>query len=475
MVQPTNNAQEAGGVAQQAAPHRWLRRCVVVLLVGACLVALNAALTYALLPYGGQTEAIWHQYYAKKDEPIDTLVVGGSYAMQDFVPSVIDERLGSHTYNLATPSQSRVSTLTAIRDAYEDHGISRVFIGTSADNMWGMLKEIKYDTTFFLAEAQGRSLMRSIPTYASMVTQPRFFGDANSFAAIMPWLANHVSYNRSAIQENLQLKATLTPEEALSANGLQMDAQGFIPQYGVYSGNDSADRATVAGDEEYQMSDLTKQEYRAICRYCKQHGIKLYFVVAPRPDFATVRFEKEGGYAVSLAQYEQLAREEGAEVIDFSLTKPEFYRAAEWEFHDVSHLNYDAAVRFSGVLADTIARMEAGEDLSGNFYPHTVEGWQEYLSTIDSLSLVTFYPTVNETAIDLEIKAFAGPSVAVEYQVSRVLADDSLEVLRPYSTETTFSYPIEGHGGVTLRVDARKVGAGAAEQPERYCVRWISY
>ena len=119
-----------------------------------------------------------------------------------------------------------------------------------------------------------------------------------------------------------------------------------------------ADRATVAGDEEYQMSDLTKQEYRAICRYCKQHGIKLYFVVAPRPDFATVRFEKEGGYAVSLAQYEQLAREEGAEFIDFSLTKPEFYRAAEWEFRDVSHLNYDAAVRFSGVLADTIARQK---------------------------------------------------------------------------------------------------------------------
>lgn len=475
MFQAVNNVQETGGVAQQTSPYRWLHRLVPVLLIGACLVALNAVLTYALLPYGGQTEAIWHQYYTKQDEPIDTLVVGGSYAMQDFVPSVIDERLGSHTYTLATPSQSRVSTLQAIRDAYEDHGIARVFIGTSADNMWSTQKEVMYDTTFFLAEARGRTLPRNVVSYARMVVQPRFFGDANSFATLMPWLANHVNYNLSSIRENLVSKATLTPKEALSANGLELDPQGFVPQYGVYSGNDSAERATVAGDEEYLMSDLTKQEYRAICRYCKQHGIKLYFVVAPRPDFATIRFEREGGYAVALAQYEQLVHEEGAEFIDFSLTKPDFYRAAETEFRDVSHLNYDAAIRFSGVLADTIARMEAGEDVSGRFYPHTVEGWNEYITTIDSLALATFYPTVGVDSIDLELKAFAGPSVEVEYQVSQVLADDSLKILQPYSAKTTFSYPIEGHGSVTLRVDARKVGVAPEDQPARFCARWINY
>ena len=475
MARNTNTTSAVDGPNPPAAPHRWLKRCLLAVLALAVVVAINAVLTYALVPYGGQTEAIWHQYYAKSDEPIDTLIVGGSYAMQDFVPSVIDEHLGSHTYNLATPSQSRVSTLTAISDAYEDYSISRVFIGTSADNMWGMLKEVKYDTTFFLAEAQGRSLAHNIPTYTRMVMQPRFFGDANSFATVMPWLCNHVDFNLSAIKENLELKASLTPEEALVANGLQMDEQGFIPQYGVYSGNDSADRATVAGSEEYEMSELTKQEYRAICRYCREHDIKLYFVVAPRPDFATVRFEEEGGYAVSLAQYEQLAREEGAEFIDFSLTKPEFYRAAEGEFRDVSHLNYDGALRFSALLGDTIARMEAGEDLSADFYPHTVAGWNDYLATVDSLALVTYYYTVSDSSIDLDIKAFTGPKVEAEYQVSRVRADDSLEVLRPYSTDTSFSYPIEGHGSVTLRVDARKTGADPGAQDERFCVRWIDY
>lgn len=428
---------------------------VVCLL--AVLVALNHALIYALVPSGGMTEVIWRQYDAAADDALDTVVVGSSYSMT-IDPTALDETLGSRSFNLSTPSQSRQASLVAVQDAYEDHGIKRVVMGIAVGNMSMYEHELMYDIAFHLNESAGRGLGHFLRTYASMTTGPEYWGKADSLAAMVPWAAYNVGWSPSVIRENVRNKRSRSPEELLAGNGYRTKGQGYIIQGGLIDLQTVSERAVAATPEEYEVDERIIEEYRRIATYCSEHGIELYLVVTPRPEAALIRFEEEGGYARAMGRFKEALSDTDAVFLDFSLTDPDFYRVELDEFRDIGHLNAAGAERFSSVLGDVIGRMEDGEDVTGLFLGHDDEGWARYLDAVSGIALAPFFATVGDGEIALELKSWAGTGVVTEFEVSRRLEDGSYEVLRPYNTENSFSYRTEGHGVETLRVAARVQG-----------------
>ena len=111
--------------------------------------------------------------------------------------------------------------------------------------------------------------------------------------------------------------------------------------------------------------------------------------------------------------------------------------------------------------------------MSDLFYDHTVEGWNEYLDSVKGIAVLKFGYEERDDAIDLFIKTYKAPSTQVEYEICAAEQGQDFRVVRPYAQETTYSYPIEGSGEVTIAVRARQVGSDV--DVERSCTHVIAY
>ena len=456
-----------------------LRVARVLASIVACLVAvvvLNMVLSYALFPYGDEAEIKWEQYRSFSDRTIDTVIVGSSYAGQGIDPAMLDDTLGSATYSLTTAAQPRIASLVAIRDAYEEHHIKRAIIGLSIKSMYDANDWVPYGIAFVAAESKGQSLVHAAQTYLQVTLANQYTRTANGLAALAPWSVYHVGLSPATIMQNIKLKQTYSAVEWGREKGTTLTEAGYVPVGGHFNSRKVAVSAAAATPAESAPTEEALRQYLDICDYCTAHDIKLYVVAIPLCDYALLRYENEGGYATAIAPFVDAMTEAGATFLDFGLSRPEYYWPLPNEIRDEQHINDVGAARFSSYLGEVMAAVERGEDVSGRFYPHTVEGWQEYLSTVESIAVATFYPTVRAGAIDLELKAFASPSVAVSYRVSRVLEDGETEVLRDWSEEETYTYPTEGHGKVRLLVQARRSDkVNLPKARTRGCARTILY
>ena len=454
------------------------RRVGIVLarafVVVGILLAVDLLLCHLLFPAGSISEALWYQYRQRDDAEIDTLICGTSFVMQGIDPALIDETLGSHSQSLATPGQSRTSTLIALRDAYEDHHITRAIIGVSIESMNRTETRPAYNIAFAINEMRGQSLPHAASTYLRTLSDHQHLSSADSFAMLAPWTIWNAGFGIDEIRTSLRQRSTMTPLEVQAELYRQpITEQGFAPAWGELRISEVATYATAPDDSEYEVDERVLDEYRAICRYCAQRDIKLYFTCMPWIDYLLVRYERPGGYALAIKPFVDAMTEEGATFLDCALLRRSHYRAKLSDFYNEQHLCYEGAERFTPVLADVIARAERGEDISELFYEHSLAGWEEYLQSVRGILLSTFTATPVDGAINLAMKSWAAPDIEVEYAVFRAREEGGWEQLTDYSTADTFSYPVEGHGEVTLRINARR--AGSKKRCERFCTRHIYY
>ena len=450
-----------------------LKAIAWLVFVAVAVVLVNRFLFYALVPYGGQTEVIWAQYYDLADEDIDTLIAGSSYGMECIDPEVLDAELGWSTYSLATPFQTRDATMRAVRDAYEDHHIKRLILGAGIDKMFSDDNGLEYDLSFAHGEALGGSLARAFAAYIDVAVRRPYFGNTSSLAVAVPWLVWHVDLNREAIEENMTMRATLSPQEACATQHLYPTERGHIPHYGQVDLDVVAESSIVAPDSEYKFIDGAREQYLELFDYCKAHDIQVIMITTPWPDCSLMRYEREGGYAIAMAEFEKVAQEADIMLLDFALVRPEAFDTTIEDYHDAWHLNGEGAQRFSKFLASTFKKVEAGEDVSGLFYPHTAEGWNEFCNQVEGIALATFDYKVDDDSIDLAIRSYKAPSTQVEYEIYAAEQGEDFKLVRPYSQDETFSYPIEGSGNVAIAVHARQVGSDV--EFERSCTLSIPY
>lgn len=450
-----------------------IKTVVWLVFVAVVAVLANKALFYALVPYGGQTEAIWAQYYDLADEDIDTLIAGSSYGMECIDPKILDEELGWSTYSLATPFQTRDATMRAVRDAYEDHHIKRLILGAGIDKMFNDDNGLEYDLSFAHGEALGGSLSRAFAAYADVAVRRPYFGNSSSLAVAVPWLVWHVDLNRQAIEGNMAMRATLSPQEACAEQHLYVTDRGHIPHYGQVDLDVVAESSIVAPDIEYKFIEGAREQYLELFDYCKAHDIQVIMITTPWPDCSLMRYEREGGYAIAMAEFEKVAKEADVTLLDFALVRPEAFDTTIADFHDAWHLNGEGAQRFSKFLASTLKKVEAGEDVSNLFYAHTVEGWNEFCDQVEGIALATFDYEMHDDAIDLSLRSYKAPSTQVEYEIYAAELGEDFRLVRPYSQNETFSYPIEGSGSVTIVVHARQLGSDI--EFERSCRLDIPY
>lgn len=465
--------------------HVVLRRIAWGLAFLVIAITTNLLLTFALEPYGTAAEVTWYDYrtFTSSGNRLDTLLIGSSYAQRDLDPLVMDEALGSTSFNLATPAQSLANSFSSLRTVVQDHHISRMVLCIGANALqtdpW-----YNAQVTFLQAKSLGEPPSRVLENVANIALDASNFGTSRSLTWVFPWRYSYVELKRESIGANIHLRlSTSNP----------IDASAVTNPDWVYwgRGHGSYDDihnpyTTLPNDYQFDLTaglqDGLVQTLTTMLDYCAQNGVQTYVVIGPRPTYAGA-FHRDDGFAQIMASIQRVVEEHGATYYDFNLAKPDFYRPAIAEFVDSQHLNTTGSRRFSSVLGSLIADHEANRSTSDKFFSY--DEWDSYLKSMDELQLCYFDYTVSHDAIELVAHSITTTESPVEYQVEvrdidpndttiheeirqGTVSLDEMHVVREFGTEDTFTIPVEGAGETLVCMRARMQNNSAGNEVVYY-------
>ena len=449
----------------------WLRRTLAVLCVLAALVALDVALTWALEPYGSNSDSVWYEYRqaTAAGEQFDAIVIGSSVAQDSLQPGPINEALGAHSFCLASPGQSLESSAEALKVALADHPVRRVILGTSytqlAEEPWA-----NSNMAFVQALCNGQPMGEQAARYLKLLMNPDYVGTVSSLSFLMPFTLSHVSYTPSAIMGNIRNRLECaTPMEAQAR--IDGSWQPLGNGYANYEGqvNPEVLGANFLGINHLAylglggkgLNESELRGLREICELCEERGVELVVLVAPHPCFEVLSIAE--AYPKDMAAVQEYVTSKGALYLDFNMAHQDLYDIHEGDFIDATHLNRAGAERLTPIFADVVRRAESGEDVSAQFYAY--DRYNEYLASLDSIYYVCFEEEHADDGVQLTGIAYAGSRCQVEYAYEIQEDDGSWTRVRDWSADPECTLADDGYRFLNVRILARQAGA---TDPERY-------
>lgn len=438
----------------------------VLLGVVAVLLGVNVALSYLMLTYGAESEAIWSSYYQARDQRIDTVVVGSSYAAHAIDPAALDSSLGSSSWSLAMPAQDPRGSYQAIKAAIEDHGVRRVIYGIGVDTMvedpWPNAAVVST-----LAKMQGEPVGRKVEDAVSLATDPGFLTSHKSLGVMFPWTMGTIGFSRTGIRANLDKRAS--GKDPLAA------AKGTLPGW-CYQGQGYGNAALVLDPTNVgtywnpptkAMHHLKTNEddVMRMLELCQRHDVEFDVVVVPQPSYFTLGYG--GMLCKERAALARRVEGAGGRWLDYSMARPYHYRARDDEWMDFGHLNFAGAARFSRVLGKDVARVEGdagrrqGEKdngLGSSFFRYGQ--LDSMFRSHEGLSVVTLRTSV---LLDGRVRAkatpIAAPDTKVEYRFQLLDGSDAVLSQTAYSASPKADIDLPGYQAYKVRVLAREKGS----------------
>lgn len=445
----------------QTSKNTILKRLGMVLAFLGVAIALDVLLSLVLQPVG-MTEITWYDYRSRADEPIDTLIVGSSYASHGVNPSKLDEQLGSYSFNLGTPAQAMHNSAACIRTAYDDHHIQRAIICLRTSTLqfepW-----YNAQITFYEAKSLGEGPLDVLHNVADVALYQDNFQNSRSFGWMFPWVYNPLtSLSTQSISENVSRR--------LASSDPAADTSHMGKTY-VYNerGHNVYDRAmnfrsfNVYGDvykvpDTLPLLDGPTREFEAMLDECADRGIKTYVVLMPVCTMSNLASQGTD-YRDLMMSIQDISESHGATYVDFNMAKADFYRPKEGEFIDTMHLNLDGSMRFSEALGTCLHKLENAEDVSSLFY--TYDEWDDFIASFDPIEGCYFRSELEPGSIALEAFAVNRPDVSIEYrfEVKAKKKGAKYRVVRDFEASPRFSLPVEGEGKCVVRLTARVAGS----------------
>lgn len=281
----------------------------------------------------------WEGFYSKDRNSIDLLILGNSHAACGINPSIIEERLGLSSYNLATSSQDISQTYYFLKEALKYQDIKYLII----DSSMLLYHPIEKNRTIYYASSD---YMRFSINKLSMVND--LFSGKDKIYALLPFTRGRLA---------------LHDPELLSSNyryfkrGYQQKTyKGFSPIANYLDETRNAQYKTVAYDEikfiSPEVDNIENQYLSKIKDLCRENGVTLKFITVPMLE----NFNNRVQYDKNYDEVSQVLEKSEISFTDFNMNN-DFNR---FEFgNDVignnQHLNYKGAEKFTDILCDTLS------------------------------------------------------------------------------------------------------------------------
>lgn len=337
-----------------------LRKIVCAVAFALLTVILLLAARFLLVDdVHSYSRVMLQELYAQTGQ-IDTLFLGSSHCYRSVDPAVVDDALGTHSFNAGSSQQLPDGSYFMLQEAATRNPLKTVYL------------EMFYT-------GYNQSASSDIPMACYLLTDymrwdsPRryqFLWEMGGMAAFADLLLPARHGMASPADMPALWRAKLT-------DGFEAGNYAYVtyPQEGeAYCGNGFVYTEGVAQDgyatllnvdPQRPLSDFGWEYLEKIADYCEQKGIRLVLFNAPLPS----------AYISNTAQYQayvdavnEFAQAHGTVYWDFSLYRdPTAMDLGGGDFSDAHHLNGIGAEKFTAVLCDVIARDAAGEDVASLF------------------------------------------------------------------------------------------------------------
>ena len=276
---------------------------------------------------------------------LDYLIVGASQAQCSFVPAIIDEKLGVNSYNLSIGSMTSSDKLIMLEEEIYRNPVDTAVIEISYNAFSRTNKNNAADGNFHM------------------------FNRIGSFRRKADYLMKNTPFDNWAY---VYSRSMMTGISALLSGPETVDAS----QKG-YTALKSKDFSL--GDdkiiETYKSSDIlidsfyddSVSDFIRMLHLCGENGIRAIVTVVPVGDSFIWEQNNIDEFSYWI---ENICMSNEAEYFDFNLIKTRYDLFSDSTSYSTNsdHLSEDGAWAFSELFADTMLRVNSGEDVSGLFY-----------------------------------------------------------------------------------------------------------
>lgn len=447
------------------------KKCVKILLVVAVIIVFNELLKFCFEPYGTASQIMWNDYH--KEENLNQIFVGSSICYVGINPYIVDDIMGTDSFNMGTSAQQLAQTKLAIKTAINDHEIKRVVMALGYFSLTGE-RSTKAEVAFLRAKVNSASFLTKFQTYIKYAFDDDVIGNPESINYLFPWVYNSVSLKKVPSNVTAKLEGKVATEQEMIDNVYRhYVGKGYGYLSGYLNFDDTGNDTTYRYYSE-TFSEDSLQELRDIACMCKDAGVELVVVATPRPAFDILSYGTNGDeYFEKMLLLQSLFSEYGASYYDFSLAKDELFTNSDKYYFDHEHMNKEGSEAFSTSMANFLLKKDAGTDVDSLFYTP-----EEYLNSIDYISTVWFKTKCEGNSICVTPISYKGTNVEVEYQYTVYNeTTGQLDVIKDYSTDTSAVIPLNSDGNdngcIKIIVNARQVGTDVAY--EKRCIQTIKY
>lgn len=299
---------------------------------------------------------------------LDLIFVGASHTQNSIIPQIIDEGLGTNSYNLAIGSMTTADRKIMIQKETGRNPIKTVVLELS---LGALLRSVKNDA------ADGNfHMFNRMDTFSEKVSYLFKRTPVDNWAYI---------YARSMVTSIYSIMSGNFGKEPSDRQ------RGYLP---VAARDYTLGKKQIV--EEYQQNVFSIDEYNKdsvkefenTIDFCNEKGVRLIVIVAPVSDGFLWKYKNVDEFQDWLSG---LCKEKGVEFYNFHLLKNKYKLLSDSKSYGASqdHMSDDGAKVFSKFFVDFIKKTDSGEDVSDLFYDSYVDmikdsPYMEYYKSVKS-------------------------------------------------------------------------------------------
>lgn len=312
-----------------------IRLCLIIFIV----IAVESAVRYGYESWSAPTRLSRIEREQLEGE-LDTLYLGTSVTYRGFNPQILDEELGSSSFNLGSAGQSPVGAYYLLRETAEKNPIRRVYMTIS-------LPEIKKDTTDLVHSY--RSAFENMYSWKWRLALLMDVNREDLWTCTLFYSTRVEDYfDLSTVKKNLKKKLSKTLEaEGYGGRGYRLFQEK--PYKGREVRENEAQDAWYAGQGEAQIQPEALDALDRIAKFCREEEIELTYVILPA---SQVYLDGAGDLDAMNQYFEKWTGERGANLYNFFLYKDRQEVFDNSMFADSVHLRNEGGAVFSHLLAE---------------------------------------------------------------------------------------------------------------------------
>lgn len=297
------------------------------------------------LPYFHGESYGYQDYKVRKElsGSIDTIVIGSSHALRSVKPTILNEKMNIHSYNLSSPLMSMYGRYTLLKKEIKRNPVKTIYLELSYNSLMIDKYNLGYEGDLYV-------LGRLDNTFERL----DYFKNAFTKDERKRVISDTIKRTNHSIIE----KGTVVQYETL----------GYLP---VPSNDLSVSKEELSNISDTLTFDTNIREeslncFKKIISLCKENNVQIIIIVTPITEKMLVEYSN---FDEVFSQYINLAQKYDINYYDFNLDKKrnELYDE-KTSFYDESHMSDSGAEIFSNRLSKIMIDTDNGLDVSGEFF-----------------------------------------------------------------------------------------------------------